>query len=56
MPNRYATYTTKDDIDMVRKNIVENGGTIVSISCDSSGYLIIYKADNKIEERVLKEF
>lgn len=56
MPNRYATYTTKDDIDMVRKNIVENGGTIVSISYDSSGYLIIYKADNKIEERVLKEF
>lgn len=56
MPNRYATYTTSEDIDMVINNIKKKGGTIASISCDSDTYLIIYKADKKIDEHVLKEF
>lgn len=56
MENRYATYTTAEDIDMVTNNIKKYGGTITSISSNKDGYLILYKADNKIEERVLKEF
>lgn len=56
MENRYATYTTAEDIDMVTNNIKKYGGTITSISSNKDGYLILYKADDKIEERILKEF
>lgn len=57
MLNRYATYTTKDDLDMVYNNIKKYGGEVVSVSCaKDENYLIIYKAKEIIKEEMLKEF
>lgn len=54
--NRYATYVSKDSINMVLKNIQKLGGIVVSISCSDNGYLVIYKSNKIIKEEVLKEF
>lgn len=57
MLGRFATYTTKDDLDMVYNNIVKYGGKVVSVSCTKNeDYLIIYKAKEIIKEELLKEF
>lgn len=53
---RYGTYTTKDDMDKVIKRIKDNHGSVTSVSYDGDGYLILYKADDRIPESVLKDF
>lgn len=54
--NRYATYVSKDSINMLINNIYKFGGTVVSVSCFENGYLVIYKSDKIIREEVLKDF
>lgn len=53
---RYGTYTTKDDVENVVERIKNNNGVVTSISCDGDGYLILYKADDRIPENILKDF
>lgn len=53
---RYGTYTTKDDMDKVIERIKDNHGSVTSVSYDGDGYLILYKADDRIPEDVLKDF
>lgn len=54
--NRYATYVSKDSINMLINNIYKFGGIVVSVSCSENGYLVIYKSDKIIREEVLKDF
>lgn len=54
--NRYATYVSKDSINMLINNIYKFDGIVVSVSCSENGYLVIYKSDKIIREEVLKDF
>lgn len=56
MLNRYVITIKKDGnerIDEVLKNIKELGGFVASVTCSNNEYMIMYKAEEEIDNELI---